>query len=86
MLTCQTNAGTTDKEIQQQLANLEKIAREHGSAIGITEPYPITLNALESWTAGLEKRGITLAPLSMVWENKSSNETPQPSQEQLRQP
>lgn len=83
----QINAGTTDKKIQQQLANLEKIARERGSAIGITEPYPITLNAIKLWAAGLGKRGITLAPLSVVWENKPKHDkAPQPPQEQLRRP
>jgi len=83
----QIDISATNKEIQQQLANLEKIARERGSAIGITEPYPIALNAIKSWAAGLEKRGITLAPLSVVWENKLKYDgAPQPPQEQLRRP
>ncbi|MCK5554762.1 MAG: divergent polysaccharide deacetylase family protein, partial [Alphaproteobacteria bacterium] len=81
----QIDVSATDKEIQQQLANLEKIARKQGNAIGIAEPYPVTINAIKSWSDGLEKRGITLAPLSVVWENKPKHDgAPQPPQEQLR--
>jgi len=83
----QIDVSATDKEIQQQLANLEKIARKQGNAIGIAEPYPVTINAIKSWSDGLEKRGITLAPLSVVWENKPKHDgAPQPPQEQLRKP
>ena len=83
----QIDATATDEAIQQQLEKLETIARKRGSAVGIAAPYPITLNALKLWTANLEKHGITLTPLSMVWENNLRyDEAPQPPQEQLRQP
>lgn len=60
----------TEKSIRQQLASLEKRAQERGYAIGIAEPYPLTITTLRSWSATLGKRGITLAPLATVWKNK----------------
>lgn len=65
---------TTDDSIREQLSQLEKIAKKRGFAIGIAEPYPLTINTIKSWAAGLAKRGIVLAPLKTVWKNKPHDE------------
>ena len=83
------DATATDSDIREKLAGLEKLAHEQGYAIGIAEPYPLTLNIIKSWAAGLEDRGITLAPVSTVWKNKPRHEEtapPPPSQDQLKKP
>jgi polysaccharide deacetylase 2 family uncharacterized protein YibQ len=81
------DAIATDSAIRAQLDALEQTARKHGYAIGIAQPYPLTMNILKSWADGLSARGIVLAPLRTVWKNKPHYEdTSAPSQEQLRQP
>ena len=83
----QIDAAATDKSIRAQLDSLEQTARQHGYAIGIAQPYPLTMNVIKSWAAGLAERGITLAPLRTVWKNKPHYEdNSAPSQSQLRQP
>jgi hypothetical protein len=79
----------TEKAIEQQLEALEKIARERGYAIGIAEPYPMTLNALRSWTTKLPARSIALTSLSTVWKNNPDHgqkNQSEPSEKQLKQP
>ena len=85
----QIDASATDKDIRAQLDALEQTARKHGYAIGIAQPYPLTFNVIKSWAAGLEARGITLAPLKTIWKNKPHYEedpSQPPSQSELRQP
>jgi hypothetical protein len=52
--------------IDHQLAELEKRAREHGSAMAVGRPYPVTINRLKEWTASLNAKGIALAPASAL--------------------
>ncbi len=52
--------------IDQALAELEAGARQDGSAIGIAEPYPITLKRLVEWATTLEGRGLSLVPASAI--------------------
>ena len=47
-----------------QLAQLERLARRHGYALGIGHPHPATLAALEQWLPQLAARGIDLVPLT----------------------
>jgi len=54
------------KNIDAQLADLEKRARANGSAIAIARPYPVTLKRLTAWYAGLKSKGIVLAPVSAL--------------------
>lgn len=60
------DAAANINSVDEQLANLEKIAKEHGSAVGIALPYPVTFERLKLWIAGLDKKGIALAPLSAL--------------------
>ena len=53
-------------EIAKRLAELEALARERGVAVGIAQPRPQTLHALEVWLPQAVARGIVLAPISAV--------------------
>ncbi len=50
--------------IDAQLAELERIALEGGTAVGIGYPYPVTIERVARWAASLPQRGIHLAPAS----------------------
>ena len=52
--------------IDQALADLEARAIQEGSAIGVAEAYPVTLQRLVAWTATLEARGLALVPASAI--------------------
>jgi polysaccharide deacetylase 2 family uncharacterized protein YibQ len=56
--------------IATQLAELERIAHEKGSAIGIGHPYPSTIEALQRWIPELEARGIVVVPVSTILRKK----------------
>jgi polysaccharide deacetylase 2 family uncharacterized protein YibQ len=53
--------------IDKNLASLEKIAAEHGTAIGLAgPPRPILLERLAVWSNGLAAHGVVLAPLTAI--------------------
>lgn len=52
--------------IDQNLLELERIAREYGYALGVGAPYPVTLERLSAWLPGLEVKGLALAPVSAL--------------------
>ena len=52
--------------IDQELANLESTASQHGRSLGSGFAYPVTIQAVQHWAAGLNARGIVLAPASAV--------------------
>lgn len=52
--------------IDARLAELERIARARGSAIGIAFPYPVTIERLAAWAKTLEAKRLTLAPISAM--------------------
>jgi hypothetical protein len=54
------------KEIDAQLAKIEKQAQDKGSAIAIARPYPVSLKRLAAWSADLREKGIALAPVSAM--------------------
>jgi hypothetical protein len=58
--------------IDARLAELERVARGQGVAVGIGFPYPVTLERLTQWIATLEQKGIQLAPLTAVIETGST--------------
>lgn len=60
--------------IDDQLRELEAVAKQQGSAVGIGFPYPSTVERLALWATGLQDRGIVLAPLSaLVTQAKGPN-------------
>lgn len=54
-------------EIDKALARLEKVARDRGSAMGLAgRPSPLAVDRIAVWAAGLDARGVALAPISVV--------------------
>lgn len=57
----------TRGEIEAKLAQLERIARERGSALGyVGEASPVAVARIAAWAAALDGRGIALAPPSAL--------------------
>jgi polysaccharide deacetylase 2 family uncharacterized protein YibQ len=57
----------TRGEIERRLAELERLARERGSALGLAgDPAPVLVERLAAWAAGLDARGVALAPVTAV--------------------
>lgn len=52
--------------IDAKLSELERNAKRDGSAVGMALPYPVTMERLAVWAAGLESRGMVVAPISAV--------------------
>jgi len=52
--------------IAKQLAKLEQLARQHGSAIAIGHPHDATIAALKAWLPLLGGKGFVLVPVSAV--------------------
>lgn len=50
--------------VGEQLTDLVRHAKRHGTALGIGHPYPETLAALEAWLPTLHQQGIKLVPVS----------------------
>jgi polysaccharide deacetylase 2 family uncharacterized protein YibQ len=56
----------TPQAIELQLSELEAEASRTGSAIGVASVFPVTIDRLEAWSAGLSARGFALSPLTAV--------------------
>jgi polysaccharide deacetylase 2 family uncharacterized protein YibQ len=55
------------RTIDLNLAALERRARERGAAVGLgTDITPILIERIARWAAGLEERGMMLAPISSM--------------------
>lgn len=52
--------------IDDQLRELEELAKTNGAAVGFASPYPTTIERLNLWLTSLADRGIALAPVSAV--------------------
>ncbi|UEM02602.1 divergent polysaccharide deacetylase family protein [Skermanella rosea] len=52
--------------IEARLRLLEEAARLDGAAVGIAQPYPVTLDRLSDWIKTLEGKGIVLAPITAL--------------------
>ena len=60
------DADRSPAAIDAALARLEKLARDNGGAIGAMSALPAVVDQTGVFLAGLEKRGVVLAPLSAV--------------------
>ena len=58
--------------IDQQLAALEASAQQHGKALASGFAYPVTLQEVQHWAAGLQGRGLVLAPASAMMSRRTS--------------
>lgn len=52
--------------ISERLDDLEKRASADGYALGIIRAYPVSIDAVNIWAAGLESRGAVLVPTSQI--------------------
>nr|WP_211114432.1 divergent polysaccharide deacetylase family protein [Azospirillum rugosum] len=52
--------------IDDQLKELEAVAKANGSAVGIGSPYPSTIERINLWLTGLADRGFAIAPVSAL--------------------
>ncbi|MSP01174.1 MAG: divergent polysaccharide deacetylase family protein [Acetobacteraceae bacterium] len=53
--------------IDAKLAELEQLAKDHGSALGLVmRPTPVAVARIAAWTNGLADRGLALAPVSAL--------------------
>ncbi|WP_448202655.1 divergent polysaccharide deacetylase family protein [Azospirillum sp. sgz302134] len=52
--------------IDDQLKELEAVAKANGSAVGIGSAYPSTIERINLWLTGLADRGFVIAPVSAV--------------------
>ena len=57
--------------IDQQLAALETSAQQHGKALASGFAYPVTLQEVQRWAAGLQAKGLVLAPASAVMSRRA---------------
>ena len=64
--------------IEAELARLEVLAQQRGTALGVASVYPVTLNRVIVWANGLEQKGITLVPVSALAATKRSIAAPRP--------
>jgi polysaccharide deacetylase 2 family uncharacterized protein YibQ len=56
--------------VHEQLARLEQVAAERGTAIGIGHPHDGTIAALAEWLPSLEAKGFALVPVSAIVERR----------------
>jgi polysaccharide deacetylase 2 family uncharacterized protein YibQ len=57
----------TRTEIERRLGELETIAKARGSALGLAHAAtPVVVDRLVAWASGLERRGLALAPISVL--------------------
>jgi hypothetical protein len=52
--------------VDQQLKEVEAIAKKKGTAIAIGHPHDVTIAALTNWIASLPQKGIVLVPLTDI--------------------
>ncbi len=56
--------GRTARDIDKNLAALEKLARRNGKAVGIASAFPLSVRQITSWIKKARKRGIEFVPIS----------------------
>ena len=56
--------GRTARDIDKNLAALEKLARRNGKAVGIASAFPLSVRQITGWIKKARKRGIEFVPIS----------------------
>lgn len=70
-------------EIEKQLRALEILAGEFGSAVGVMNPLPLSIETVATWAKRLQNQNIALVPLSNIIERRmKKEEEPQDDTEQ----
>jgi len=57
---------TTPAHIDRALARLEAMAKEHGSAVGMAQALPVSIERIAQWAKAAETRGIVLVPITAI--------------------
>jgi hypothetical protein len=57
--------------IDAKLAQLERQARERGSAVAMALPYPVTVERVSGWAKALAAKGVALAPISALADTRA---------------
>ena len=53
-------------DIETRLIQLETIAQDKGSALGVASAYPISIRIISEWTQSLRQRGFALVPVTTL--------------------
>jgi len=61
----------SNQKIQSKLDELEKIALKKRFAVGIAQPFPLTIEILSQWAEKLKAKQISLAPITAVVDKQS---------------
>ena len=61
----------SNQKIQSKLDELEKIALNKRFAVGIAQPFPLTIEILSQWAEKLKAKQISLAPITAVVDKQS---------------
>jgi hypothetical protein len=64
VVSVQIDGGQSAAEIDKQLAKLEDMAKQQGSAIGVVRLKPAAVKQLAAWASKLEGKGLVLVPVS----------------------
>ena len=59
------------RAIDGRLAELEEISKINRFAVGLAQPYPVTLDRLTAWLPSLKAKGIALAPITAIADKQS---------------
>jgi polysaccharide deacetylase 2 family uncharacterized protein YibQ len=60
------DAVTTPAHIDQALARLEAMSKEHGSAVGLAQALPVSIERIAQWAKAAQARGIVLVPITAI--------------------
>ena len=72
------DATPTRSAVDARLAELERFARQNGTAIGIAADYPGSIERIAAWCATLTEKGLVLAPVSALADTVTAPEPPPP--------
>ena len=61
----------SQEKIKNKLDELERIALKRRFAVGIAQPFPITIEILSQWTERLKTKQIALAPITAIVDKQS---------------
>ena len=61
----------SNQKIKSKLDELEKIALKKRFAVGIAQPFPLTIEILSQWAEKLKPKQISLAPITAVVDKQS---------------
>ena len=64
VVSVQVDGGQSAAEIEKQLAKLEDMAKQQGTAIGVVRLKPAAVKQLADWASKLEGKGLVLVPVS----------------------